>query len=878
MFDFSRSLKAKVIGISTLVGIIIAFLVGLTMYLTTVKPVPAQVEKRIFKEMTAYIDAQVDLKVKGGIIGATMITLQNSIIQSLAVEDRDALKPFFANIKAGFARKTGFKNIATQLITYDGRSLIRSWDLENYGQNVSNNPLIQKVMKEKKAYGALGVGARGIGVIAVSPIFEDDSVLGYTTLVQGMASVAKDFRANEGGEWVLLVDKRYIDQKYGNMPIIEKNETITDNYLLASNRWFDADAVSLVKASYQPTDGMARHLYTTQGKVVIDIPAIDESGDVMGRHLFILPETEYTGPINTAMNNAWMSLAGVILGVLVLTIALIITVTRMVINPLKRVQKVTGQIIESGDFALRAPVNSQDEVGRTGDAINQLLEQVSQALTQANQTVGAIAKGDFSKRLNGDYKGDLETLQTGINESVDIIDQVMNELSGVMQAMRDGRFDVSLSNQGEGEYRKMMDNAQQAMSETNSIITEINAVMEHMRQGEFQHRVQVSASGDLDSLKQRINESLSTLDEAVSDITRVVVAQSEGDLTQTIDAEYQGDLMRLKNAVNQSLQKLSDIVSQSIITSQVVNTASEEVAKGALDLSSRVQEQAAAIEQTSATMDEMNSAVQNNTDNSQQAASVAQKVQTESEQASKVMQQTITAMNTIQESSHKISEIVTLIDSIAFQTNLLALNAAVEAARAGDHGRGFAVVAGEVRALAQKSADAAKEINSLITESVQRIDEGTHLAGESGEVIGNITQMINEMSLMINQIAQASTEQAQGVEQVHKAIGEIDATTQQNAALVEETSAAAESMSEQATDLSHNMAFFKTNTAGQPKVNKPAALSAPKPTLEAPKSAAPKTEAPAKPAQAEKPADKPTETAKSITPPPPPSADEWEDF
>jgi len=875
MFNFSRSLKAKVIGISALVGVIIAFLVGLTMYITTVKPVPEKVESRIFKEMTTYIDAQIELKVKGGIIGATMITLQNNVIQSLAVEDRDALKPFFANIKSGFARKTGFKNIATQLITYDGRSLIRSWDLENYGQNVSNNPLVKKVMKDHKAYGALGIGALGIGVIAVSPIFEDDSVLGYTTLVQGLASIAKDFRANQGGEWVLLVDKRYIDEKYGNMPVIEKNDTITDHYLLASNRWFDADTVALVKDSFQPTEGKARRLYTTQDKVVIDIPALDESGNVMGRHLFVLPKTEYTGPINTAMNTAWMSLAGVILGVLALTIALIITVTRMVINPLKRVQKVTGQIIESGDFALRAPVDSQDEVGRTGDAINQLLEQVSQALTQANQTVGAIAKGDFSKRLNGDYKGDLETLQTGINESVDIIDQVMNELSGVMQAMRDGRFDVSISNQGEGEYRKMMDNAQQAMSETNSIITEINAVMEHMRQGEFQHRVQVNASGDLDSLKQRINESLSTLDEAVSDITRVVVAQSEGDLTQTIDAEYQGDLMRLKNAVNQSLQKLSDIVSQSIITSQVVNTASEEVAKGALDLSSRVQEQAAAIEQTSATMDEMNSAVQNNTDNSQQAASVAQKVQTESEQASKVMQQTITAMNTIQESSHKISEIVTLIDSIAFQTNLLALNAAVEAARAGDHGRGFAVVAGEVRALAQKSADAAKDINNLITESVQRIDEGTHLAGESGDVINNITQMINEMSLMINQIAQASTEQAQGVEQVHKAIGEIDATTQQNAALVEETSAAAESMSEQATDLSHNMAFFKTNDSGHPKA--PAALSAPKPTPEAAKTAGD-----TKPVQAEKsvekPADKPTETAKSITPPPPPSADEWEDF
>ena len=331
-----------------------------------------------------------------------------------------------------------------------------------------------------------------------------------------------------------------------------------------------------------------------------------------------------------------------------------------------------------------------------------------------------------------------------------------------------------------------------------------------MQKGQFSHRVEVEARGEMNLLKERINDSMTQLDRAMQDITRIVVAQSEGDLTQSITANYEGDLKTLKDAVNRSLEKLAQIVSQAVQASNIVNNAADEVSKGALDLSQRVQEQAAALEQTSATMDEMNSAVQNNTENAQQAADLARKVQSDAESGEQVMQQTILAMNAIQESSHKIAEIVSLIDGIAFQTNLLALNAAVEAARAGDHGRGFAVVAGEVRTLAQKSAEAAKDIKHLIEESVQRIDGGTKLASESGERLVDITRAIENVTGMINQIAQASAEQAEGVSQVHTAISDIDGATQQNAALVEQTSAAAESMSEQATELNRNMAFFKT--------------------------------------------------------------------
>ncbi|WFE67839.1 methyl-accepting chemotaxis protein [Thiomicrospira sp. R3] len=837
MFKNAQSLNTKVIGIAVTVGVIVALVVGLMMYLSSVKPVQSTVEAAMLEEMQVHINAAIELKVQSGIMGATAMTLQRNVMEALVVEDRDEVLDLFGGIREGFRSKSNFNNIATILLTADGRMLVRSWDLDNYGQSAANSPLIQRAMSEKQAFAALGVGARGVGVMAISPVVDEGEFLGMISLLQDLASVVYDFKHNLNIDWVLLTDKRYLNEKYPGMGIVEENTAIGENYVLANNRWFDEATVKLFTRSYteQADDQLA--VYVRDGKVVIDIPAYDEENNVLGRHLFIMDEQRYLAPIQMAMNNAWLSLASVLVGIFLLTFALVLAIGRMVIKPLQRVQLLSEQIIKTGDFSLRASISSNDEVGKTSLAINQLLENVSEALTGANKTVSAIAEGDFNQRIEGQYVGDLQTLQQGVNASADNIAKVMTQFGRTMEAMKRGEFKLKLECEAKGEYLKMMNNAQATMDEMSEIIAEINSVMQAMAQGEFNHRVQTQAKGEMKLLKDSINESMEQLDEAIKEITRIVVAQSEGDLTQLINGDYEGDLLRLKNAVNSSLTKLAQIVSQAVQAADIVNNAAKEVSQGSLDLSERVQQQAAALEQTSATMDQMNSAVQNNTDNAQNAAKVAGSVQAEAQQGEKVMKQTIAAMGAIQESSHKISEIVSLIDGIAFQTNLLALNAAVEAARAGEHGRGFAVVAGEVRALAQKSAEAAKDIKKLINESVGRIDEGTKLASASGERLDAITHSIEEVSAMINQIAQASAEQADGVSQVHSAISDIDCATQQNAALVEQTSATSESMSEQANELSRNMGFFKTSSSASPA--KIAAKAAPKLTKNTVKSIKP---------------------------------------
>jgi methyl-accepting chemotaxis protein len=300
------------------------------------------------------------------------------------------------------------------------------------------------------------------------------------------------------------------------------------------------------------------------------------------------------------------------------------------------------------------------------------------------------------------------------------------------------------------------------------------------------------------------------LERAVASARNVLLDMSKGNLTRRVEGSFSGQLLELQSAINNMADKLSGIVQSVSSSAFVVNDASAQISQGSSDLSARAQDQASALEESSATMHQMTSAVQTNTENARKAADLTRQVQQQSVEGVAVMNDTISAMKAIQTSSNKIADIVTLIDSIAFQTNLLALNAAVEAARAGEHGRGFAVVASEVRALAGKSADAAKDIKTLITDSVSRIENGTQLADKSGEMLNGISASIEQVAGMVDQIATASNEQATGINQVHRAMSDIDRVTQENAALVEETTAAAESLTTEANNLRNEMAFFKT--------------------------------------------------------------------
>ncbi len=284
---------------------------------------------------------------------------------------------------------------------------------------------------------------------------------------------------------------------------------------------------------------------------------------------------------------------------------------------------------------------------------------------------------------------------------------------------------------------------------------------------------------------------------------------AEGDLTHRVHVHSTDEMGQLLSGLSKMQDNLTKTVSTVRTGSDAIATATKEISAGNLDLSSRTEQQAASLEETASSMEELTSTVKHNADNARQASTLAVNASQIASAGNDVVSRVVSTMDEIRDSSTKITEIVGIIDGIAFQTNILALNAAVEAARAGEQGRGFAVVASEVRALAQRSSSAAKEIKDLIMLSVDRVQTGASLAGQAGQTMSEIIGAVQRVTDIMSEISSASSEQSSGINQVSQAVSQMDEATQQNAALVEQASAAAKSLEQQALSLKDAVSIFK---------------------------------------------------------------------
>ncbi len=346
-----------------------------------------------------------------------------------------------------------------------------------------------------------------------------------------------------------------------------------------------------------------------------------------------------------------------------------------------------------------------------------------------------------------------------------------------------------------------------------SIEQEIGQLVQDVKAGDLSTRIDMGdKQGFAKILSSGINELTDVIERVLSDVSLVMEAMAEGDLTIAIANDYQGIYAECKNNINGTLINLSNFIVQIRDAADFIDSSSQEIASGNDNLSQRAEQQAASLEQTAASMEQLATTVKDNAGNTQRAHQVVDSASQLAQKGGEIVKSAIMAMQDINNSSNEIAEIIGVIDEIAFQTNLLALNAAVEAARAGDHGRGFAVVATEVRNLAQRSADAAKQSNDLIQNSMQKVRAGTAFVNETGVALTEIVNSVAQVGEIVAQIANASAEQTAGIDQVNQAVSQMDDITQQNAALAEQAAASSISMHDQSANMSKLLGFFKINS------------------------------------------------------------------
>ena len=356
---------------------------------------------------------------------------------------------------------------------------------------------------------------------------------------------------------------------------------------------------------------------------------------------------------------------------------------------------------------------------------------------------------------------------------------------------------AALRQRAEAEHRHVEQTRARAEADRRAL-AEVQDIVAAISAGELDRRLTTQdKTGFAEELARSLNGLIDNVAGVVAGLQRIVDGANQGDLSRRLYiANRSGLEQRIGESVNRMIAEMATLVARAKDTAAEVSRGSQEISQGNTRLSKRTEEQSASLEQTAASMEQMTSTVRQNADNARQANVLAIEARSRAERGGAVVTQVVEAMQGISTASKKIADIIGVIDGIAFQTNLLALNAAVEAARAGELGRGFAVVAAEVRGLASRSAEAAKEIKALIQDSVSRVEDGAHLVSESGQTLEELVAAVKKVSDIIAEISSASAEQATGIDQVSRAVTQMDQLTQQNAALVEEAATASRSLAE----------------------------------------------------------------------------------
>ena len=550
----------------------------------------------------------------------------------------------------------------------------------------------------------------------------------------------------------------------------------------------------------------------------IDAAVAEEAGAVQKRLAAVMSES-------TAAANRQVMIVGLTaLACISLAAFLAFSIVGNLSREVRRAVQVADRIA-AGDLEGDIEVRSRDEIGQLMAALGQMKGGLRGIVGEITDAVRAMAEGDFTRRQSGSGKQGF-ALEIG---------QLLNELSSSLEASVGGNpkdavrvaqriaaGDLAVEVPVKpGDTRSAMA-AMATMRDTlDATIADIRELVNFAAEGNFSHRMEVaSREGYAKLLGELLNRVMNNAESGLSDIQRVSAALAAGDLTRRIDASHLGQFGETASSINVTIGNLRHLMADVATAAEGINTAVGEIAVGNQDLSHRTEAQAIELERVATSINDLASAVQRNARNASEAQKMATSATTVAERGGDVVKSSVTTMTEIASSSAKIGDVISVIDSIAFQTNMLALNAAVEAARAGEAGRGFAVVANEVRNLAGRSAEAARETSHMIRASLDAVKRGTEQAEQTGRAMDDIIAAIARVNQIILGISQDSEVQATRVGEVNKVISDIEQVTQANAALVEEAAGASESLIGQLNELRANVARFQledASSAAQPR-------------------------------------------------------------